>query len=279
MSRFIILIVALASCAKHVPPPETAKTPPKPEESEAPPPQSAPKPDHDDGMVVTGTLGTLGDEDIASTFRGRWSDVTRCLQTPPHLAYLIGRVELKLRVGSTGEPTVAHVQDSSLGHYGAEHCLLELARTLKFPSPRGGNEAEFSYPIEYKPVRTAAAVYEWSKDRVAPEKLGPDLHAIQQCRGSIDGTPIPPPPPPGRHKHKSSHHAAAAPKLGPMRPLPKNLRLTMYIGPGGKVVTAGLAADEPVDPNMATCLVSSASLWRLDDPGGRPAKLTVEVAP
>jgi hypothetical protein len=270
----IAIMSGLAACAKHVPPPETAKVAPK----EEPPPPSPPPPrEHDDGMIVTGTLGTLADDDIASTFRGRWSDVTRCLQTPPRLTYLIGRVELKLRIGATGEPTVAHVQDSSLGHYGAEHCLLELARTLKFPSPKGGNEAEFSYPIEYKPVRTAAAVTEWSKDRIAPEKLAGDLHSLLQCRGSVDGTPIPPPPTPGKHKKRTAH--AAAPKLGPMRPLPKNLRLTLYIAPGGKVVTAGLAADEPVDPTMATCFVSSASLWKLDDPGGRPAKVTLEVAP
>jgi TonB family protein len=273
--RFLIVAsLALAACAKHVPPPKPPPPPP-PEESVAPPP---PKPDKPDEMVVTGVLGSLADDEIAQAFQNRWSDVTRCLrETPPRVNYLIGRVELKVRIGPDGAPKNAHVQDSSLGHYGAEHCLLELAQSLRFPSPHGGPEAEFSYPIEYKPVRTAWAVTEWPKERAAtPDKLALNLRSIQACRRSLDGKALPPPPPPG---HKKKHHNAEPAQLGPPRPMPTHLRMTLYVGPGGKVVTAGLSADGPVDTNVASCLVSSASLWKLDDPGGRPAKVTLEVSP
>ena len=277
----LALVVALAACAKHVPPPQAPPPPPRKEEPPppAPPPPTAATNDLDDGMVVKGdVLGTLADEDIAQAFRSRWSDVTRCLRdTPPRVVYLIGKVELKMRVAADGEPRRAHVHDSSLGHYAAEHCLLELAQTLRFPAPRGGAEAEFSYPIEYKPARTAAAVTDWTKDRIAPDKLANNMRVLMHCRASTDGKALPPPPPPG---HKRKHRAGQTPlPSGPMRPLPRHLRMTLYVAPGGKVVTAGLSADGPVDPNMAQCLVGSASLWHLDDPGGRPAKVTLEVGP
>jgi TonB family protein len=278
-SLSVALLLALSACAKHVPPPKTAAPPPKVEE---PPPAAHPPPrrDPEDEMVLKGdVLGTLADEDIAQAFRGRWGEVTRCLrESPPKLAYLIGKVELKMRVTTDGAPKQAHVQDSSLGHYAAEQCLLELAQTLKFPAPRGGAEAEFSYPIEFKPARTAAAVTDWSKDRIAPEQLAANMKVLMHCRASTDGKALPPPPPPHKGKAKHPHHAHATPlPNGPMRALPKNLRLTLYIAPGGKVVTAGLSADGPIDPPMGQCFVGGASLWRLDDPGGRPAKVTVEV--
>jgi len=264
-------LASIASCAKHTPPPKNPEPPPREEEPPPPPPRAS----HEDEMSVTGTLGTLADEDIAQTFRGRWTDVTRCLrETPPKLGYLVGKVELKLRVGQDGAAKTAHVQDSSLGHYGAEHCLLELAQSLRFPSPRGGAEAEFSYPIEYKPPRTAAVVMDWPKERVSPEKMANNLISLQMCRTASASQPAAAHP-----KKKHGHHAQATMPKGPLRPVPAHLRMTMYVAPGGKVITAGLSADGPVDPGIASCYMTSAGGWKLDDPGGRVAKLSFEVAP
>lgn len=265
-------LASVAACAKHTPPPKHPEPPPREEEPPPPPKREA----HEDEMSVTGVLGSLADEDIAQTFRGRWPDVTRCLrETPPKLGYLVGRVELKLRVGADGAPKTAHVQDSTLGHYGAEHCLLELAQTLKFPSPRGGSEAEFSYPIEYKPPRTAAVVMDWPKERVSPEKMTNNLISLQLCRTTAPTRPAPAHPP----KKKHGQHAQPAMPTGPLRAVPAHLRMTMYVAPGGKVITAGLSADGPVDPGIAACFVTSAGGWKLDDPGGRVAKLSFEVVP
>jgi hypothetical protein len=48
--------------------------------------------------------------------------------------------------------------------------------------------------------------------------------------------------------------------------------MTMYIGPGGRVTSAGLSADGPIDDRVATCLVQRAQGWRFDDPMGQMAK-------
>ncbi len=54
-------------------------------------------------MTVQGTLGTLTDTEIEAAFHARWDDVSRCLkEAQPHLNYLAGRVELKLRVDASG---------------------------------------------------------------------------------------------------------------------------------------------------------------------------------
>lgn len=272
-----LLCLGLVACAKHAPPPRHAEAPPP----EPPPPEPAPAPpsqDLDDGMTVKGTLGTLTDGDVEETFHARWEDVTHCMKdAQPHLAYLGGRVELKMRIDASGTPEKAHVQSSTLGHYGAEKCLLELANSLKFPPPRGGPYAEFSFPFEFKPARTAIAPVDWTVDNVGPAVLDRSRVALDACALPRSATAPKPKP-----KHKSKVAAMKPMALTSSRlaslAVPAKLRVTLYILPGGKVSAAGLSADAPIAPDLASCFVEHASALRFDDPGGHVAKLSFGVA-
>jgi hypothetical protein len=206
---------------------------------------TAPPAEPADEMKVAGTLGTLTDDEIAAPFAQRWSEITRCHEdATARLDYLGGRVELKLRIGPAGEATSAYVVGSTLGSWDTERCLLQIARALHFARPHGGAEAEFTYPIEFRARR---AVQSWDSGRVEPSLL----------------------------RHRGDVSACKA-KLA--NGLPPSLTMTMYVAPGGKVTSAGLAADAPLDDAFASCLLQKTRAWRLDDPLGKIAKATVGVS-
>jgi hypothetical protein len=75
-----------------------------------------------------------------------------------------------------------------------------------------------------------------------------------------------------RHKHD-----VVACRAQSSDKLPPTVMLTVYVAPGGKIASAGLAADAPLDDRFANCLVGKTRLWRLDDPLGKMAKATVGV--
>jgi len=243
--RECLVLTLLAGCAVLVPGcAHHEKAPPPVEpvrQTVAPQP---PPPEPEDEIKVSGTLGSLNDEEIAGPFKRRWDDITRCYgDAQSKLPYLGGRVEIKVRVGSKGEPKKSFVSASTMGSYEAEKCILGVARELTFSRPHGGNEAEFTYPLEF---RGAKNVSEWDGGRVKP--------AVS--------------------RHKRDLFVCKTRGTGA---LPAGLALTVYVAPGGKVTSAGVSADAPLDDAFAACLVEKTRLWRLDDPLGRIAKATVQV--
>jgi TonB family protein len=230
---------ALAGCA-HQAPPAPAAPPPAPVAAPAPPPR-----DDDDGVKVAGTLGTLSDDEIGGPFQRAWDDITRCYEdATARNPYLGGKIELKLRVDKKGDPEKVFVVGSTFGNYGAERCVLAIARGLHFPKPHGGPGAEFTYPIEFRAKRP---VLTWDEGRVSP--------SLRQHKRDV-----------------------TACKTRAQNGLPPTLMMTVYVGPGGKIQSAGLAADAPLDDEFANCLVQKTRLWRLEDPLGKMAKASFGVA-
>ncbi len=265
----LCFLVAVAACAKTAPPP--ARPEPAPKAEEPPPP---PQVERDDGITMSGTLGTIAEADITQAFRRRWPDVTRCSQqAQARQHYLTGTIELRLRVGRDGVPIRAYIERSTLGNYETERCVLEIARAVTFPPPHGGPEAEFSFPIEVRPRASSPYVVAWEEARVAPS-LEKNRKDVGICRGD---------PAPAAPKKKGARPKVVKAEKQVVRPtrveLPANLALTMYIAPGGRVASAGLAAAGPIDDTFATCLMGKAKAWKLDDPRSQIAKLTVGVAP
>ena len=228
----------VAGCAHEAPKPAP---PPPPVAVVAPPPPR----EEPDEMKVAGTLGTLSDDEIAGPFQRRWDDITHCIdEVAQKQQFLGGKIEVKLRVTAAGEPKSAFIAASTFGNYDAERCVLAIARELRFAHPHGGGEAEFSYPIEFRARRP---VQTWDEARVEPSVMRhrKDVH---ECKQKAPGK------------------------------LPPTLSMTVYVAPGGKIASAGLAADAPLDDAFGECLVGKTKAWRLDDPLGRIAKATVGVA-
>lgn len=239
MRRPLACVLLLGACSHAPQKPEPA---PRAEE----PIRAASRPSADDEMTVAGTLGTLSDEEIAGPFQRRWDDITACYQgEKAKLKYLAGRVELKLRVGQGGELLRAVVASSTLGNYEAERCILGVARELAFSRPHGGSEAEFTYPIEF---RGSAPLHGWDPARLAPHLAKP----------------------------QAKRDLAACKRLSPSG-LPPQLSLTVYVGPGGKITSAGLSAEAPLEDAFASCLAGKARTWRVEDPLGKIVKATASV--
>jgi len=234
--RRLVLVALVAGCAHEAPKPAPA---PAPVVERAPP-----KPEEPDDMKVSGTLGTLDEDEIAGPFQRRWDDITRCYDdVAKQQQFLGGKIEVKQRVDKKGDPKSAWITSSTFGNYDAERCVLQIARELHFSKPKGGAEAEFTYPIEFRARRPVTT---WEEGRVQPSVA----------------------------KHRRNVHECKAKAAGG---LPPALSLTVYVAPGGKVASAGLAADAPLDDAFAACLVQKTKAWRLDDPLGRIAKCTVGV--
>lgn len=225
------------------------KSEPAPAPAPAPVAAPAPAPAEDDQIKVSGTLGTLNDEEVSGPFQRRWDDITQCFaDAKGKLWYLGGRIELKARVIKSGDLKSMYVVSSTLGNYDAERCILAIARELHFSRPHGGSEAEFTYPIEF---HGKSAVQEWDEARVAPKLRTPKVRSdVRECK----------------QKASSSGNG-----------LPPSVTMTLWVAPGGKITSAGVAADAPLDEQFASCVTGRARLWRLDDPLGKIAKATVGV--
>lgn len=238
MTRALLLASLVAGCAHEAPKAAPAAAPVA---QPAPPPREEPA----EEMKVAGTLGTLEEDEIAGPFQRRWDDITRCIdEVAQKQQFLGGKIEVKLRVTAAGEPKSAFIAASTFGNYDAERCVLAIARELHFAHPHGGGEAEFSYPIEFharRPVQT------WEETRVSPS-VARHRKDVHECKQKAPGK------------------------------LPPALSMTVYVAPGGKIASAGLAADAPLDDAFAECLVGKTKGWRLDDPLGKIAKATVPVA-
>ncbi len=240
LAAALALPLASLSCA-HAPPPPPPVEQVRQTAAPAPPPA---EPDGADEIKVSGTLGSLNDDEISGPFQRRWDDITRCYaEAQSKLPYLGGKLELKLRVGEKGVVKKGYVSSSTIGNYDAEKCILAVARGLSFSRPHGGSEAEFTYPLEF---RGRSGVSPWDGARVRPTATR-HRREVGQCRAKSGGG------------------------------IPASLALTLYVAPGGKVTSAGLSADSPLDDTFAACLVDKTRAWHLDDPLGRIAKATVEV--
>ncbi len=236
MKRCFFALAFFSACSHPAPEPAA------PMAERAPAPAPAPKVTEEpkEEIQVSGTLGSLNDEEISGPFQRRWDDITDCYQqAQAKLWYVGGRVEIHVKIDREGDPRATWVSSSTFGNYDAERCLVGVARQLHFSRPRGGNEAEFTYPIEFN---ARAAVMTWDEARVAPH-IARHKQDVRSCkvRGKV----------------------------------PQQLTMTVYVAPGGKVTSAGLAADAPLDENFASCLVGKTRAWRLDDPLGHIAKATV----
>src|SRR5688572_13333856 len=147
MRRPALWLVLLAACGgsekkETVPsePPPTGEhgRGPKIDEEEEP-----------DDIEVQGLLGRLEPSQIQPVIEMRWSDIEECYRDNlGKNRFIGGHVELKFRVFKDGRVKDVYVVDGDLGAWPIEKCVLEIARQMTFPKPKGG-EAEFQFPIDF----------------------------------------------------------------------------------------------------------------------------------
>jgi TonB family protein len=106
-----------------------------------------------DLSTLTSTVeGGLTEAEIGGVIRRNLARFKYCYEGP--LAEdnkLEGMISVNFVVGPTGAVTDASVKDTTMHNERVEACAVHVARTLKFPEPRGGGAVIVAYPFLFTP--------------------------------------------------------------------------------------------------------------------------------
>ncbi|MCK5800407.1 MAG: AgmX/PglI C-terminal domain-containing protein [Deltaproteobacteria bacterium] len=195
----------------------------------------------DDGMKVSGLMGTLDQSQVqrgvARTFRA----ATRCYQDiARQRPYVGGSMNMRFRVRRDG--AVKHIQllSSDVGCFTLERCVLAKLAESHFDRPRGGGEAEFTYPITF-PTRMASQTWEEARVR----------HTLKKWR-------------------KKRKVRKKLKKLS----FPRGLSLTIFVDGEGHLASLGMIADEDIPEDFPQGLVAALETVHFDQPQTHMAKVT-----
>ncbi len=209
------------------------------------PPPKAPEPAQEEPHAVSVPLRTsseLGEVDPAAVKRAFSALDDKFLDCQKHsldrVELLAGSVKFFLRIGSDGSAKWAYLEESELGDRETEKCLLDVVTSARWPKPDSG-DAEARYGMEL-PLQTTRPPNDWGPEKVTGA-LTRSRDAIDRCKAGTS----------------ASFHA------------------TVYVGPGGKVLAAGVATSSKEGADKEDCLVEVLGKMKgLPSPGSWPAKVS-----
>jgi hypothetical protein len=194
----------------------------------------------DDGARVQGLLGNIPNHEAQAVFERGLNKLGECYGLALDVSDAIaGSLEFAVVVGGDGGVTSVFLRSTDLGSVEAEECLVDAVSRLRFPRPRGGDRAELTWSMAVEPPGGRVAVVAWDASRIAA--------AIEEHREEVD--------------------RCLAGATG--------VRLTLYVGAGGRVISAGGSSDTAQAAAGVRCLARAAAAWTLPDPGQDLAKAVV----
>lgn len=250
----LLVGITLGACGGKPPPPPP---PPAPE----PPPRptrvvvETDKDDEpQDGVKFQHARGKMDQAAIEAGLSPHTQELTDCYMTKVgRRRWLGGHVVLHWDIKRDGTVTSVKLSESDLGNWDIEKCLLEAARSATFDKPQGG-DADFTVPLDFSAKGNAQV---WDEDK--------SLRAIGGQLAKLDGCP-------------DAKELKKAKK--PMQRAPKNVTLTLYVGPHGKAESVGFSSPSAeISDEWAACAAKAANAWRLPDPRGQIAKLAIRYKP
>jgi hypothetical protein len=193
-------------------------------------------------LKMKSELGSVDPGAIKSAFSALDDKFMACQkQGLDRVELLSGAVKFFVRIGEDGSARWTYLEASELGDRATEKCLLDVVTAARWPRPDGG-EAEVRYGMEL-PFQATRPPSDWSSDKVAAA-LGKNGDAIDQCKAGSS----------------ARFHA------------------TMYVGPGGKVLSAGVVAPARDSDDKADCLTHVlVKMKGLPSPGSWPAKVGFDL--
>jgi hypothetical protein len=196
--------------------------------------------DRDDGVQIEGLMGTLSADEVNRGLEPRMDYFARCFADRyAQIEIVGGSIELAFRVGVDGRVKWVFPRASTVGDRETERCLLDVAMRARFHPPRGG-EAEFSWPLAFDPPDDVRPPFNWETERVADTVEANGAEVVTRC---------------GR---------------GPFV-------VTVYVSPGGAVLSAGASTTEQPSAEALDCVAEAVRAWSLPDPGSYAAKVSFEL--
>ena len=214
---------------------------PPPKEAQAPRDERPPPPAKP-SLKMKSELGSVDPGAVKRAFGALDDKFMTCQkQALDRIEVLSGSVKFFVRIGEDGATRWTYLEGSELGDRDTEKCLLGAVMSARWPKPDGG-EAEARYGMEL-PLQSARPASEWNSDKVA-NALGKHGDSIDKCKAGAN----------------ASFHA------------------TIYIGPGGKVLGAGVATSTKDGEDHTDCLAEVLRKMKgLPSPGSWPAKVGFDL--
>jgi hypothetical protein len=189
-------------------------------------------------LNMSSELGTVDPDAVKAAFHKLDDAFGQCQQAGlQRVEVMAGSLKFFLRIGPDGSAKWAYLEESDLGDRDTEKCMLDAVMGARWPKPDGGGDAEARYGLELQaPGRPAT---DWNPDKVAAA-LGKAGNALDECTSGTSG-----------------------------------FKGTLYVGPGGKVLSAGVAVSSKDGAGKADCVAKVLGKMKgLPSPGSWPAKVT-----
>ncbi len=199
--------------------------------------------DDDGGMEVRGLRGRLELADIKAGLAPHQEDFVDCHRSrTKRRRYIGGQLKLAVDVSKDGLVKQVRLIESDLGAWDIEHCILEIARTMKFAKPHGGADTDFTVPMD---LGARSNVLWWPEEK-ADTEVADKLPELAECQDS-----------------------------------PSDVWVTLYVGTRGEVKSVGFASQDktPISDEWAQCASETIESWKLSDPRGRVAKTGFRLVP
>ena len=228
--RLSLIIVSITACGGGTPEPthvDTAPTATATTTTRAP--------------VVHQELGSIDDRAVSNTFQDLGGQFESCQKSGlKHIPYLSGRVKFFMRVGEDGKTKWTYIEESTLGDFDTEKCMLDILEAANWPKPIGG-DATVERDLTFDPG-DARQPADWPADKVAAS-LGKHKKDLDKC---VDSAPN------------------------------AKFRVTAYVEPHGKegkVVAAGVATSSKEGGEQVKCIVEAVKTIKMPSPGSYAAKV------
>jgi hypothetical protein len=191
-------------------------------------------------LQMNSELGTVDPAAVKRSFHALEDKFVDCQKRGlERVEVLAGNVKFFVRIAADGSAKWAYIEESDLGDRATERCLVDTVMGAAWPKPEGGGDAEAQYAMEL-PLQATRPPTDWSSDKVT-RALGKHDDAIERCKAGASST----------------------------------FRATMYVGPGGKVLSAGVVAPARDTGDKADCLTEVLEkMHGLPSPGSWPAKVS-----
>lgn len=226
--------IAVTACGGSAPPPAAPKSQATPKEGPAKPKAK---------FAMSGQLGSLDEGKVNQAFESLVPRFNDCLtQGSSRVEFIGGHVMFAIRIGLDGAAKWAYLSESTLGDRETERCMLNVAKSARWPIPEEG-EGQAKRALDFDPSPDVRNAVPWGADR-ASKALGAARGKLGQCANRAPG----------------KYHA------------------TVYVQTNGTPMAAGVAPpDERGEPTAVDCMVDVIKSMRFPSPGSWPAKVMFDV--
>jgi TonB family protein len=149
--RIALALVWLTACDK--PAPDSAPPEPTAESTEPAAPEPEPEPAEPEEEPLDREVqveGPLTQEQVQKVVQKNFTPVRECFDAALlrlESEDLLGGISVRIEVDATGTVTDAILERSTFGDAETPDCILEVARTWKFPKPRKKASTTIVYPF------------------------------------------------------------------------------------------------------------------------------------